>query len=94
MKTKFDVTEVHVYPFTDNNKGPGKAFAQIVINNALRLSGLRVVEGQNGLFVSFPQEKGKDGNYHSLYFPIDAEFRSILQDAVLTNYAKAVALKS
>jgi len=93
MKTKIDLTEIRVYPF-NNATGHVKAFAQIVINGALRLNGLKVVEGEKGLFVGYPSEKGKDGNYYSLCFPIDAEFRSSVQEAVLANYAKAVALKS
>ncbi|MFH0920799.1 MAG: SpoVG family protein [Fibrobacterota bacterium] len=93
MKTKFDLTEIRVYPFS-NAKGKVKAFAHVVINGALRLTGLKVVEGENGLFLGYPSEKGKDGTYHSLCFPVDAEFRASIQEAVLANYAKAVALKS
>lgn len=93
MKSKIDLTEIRVYPF-NNSKGPLRAFAQVVLNGALRLNGLRVLEGEKGLFVGYPSEKGKDGNYYSLCFPIDAEFRTSVQESVLANYAKAVALKS
>lgn len=34
--------------------------------NGIRIYGVRVVEGKNGDFLSFPQNKGKDGKYYSI----------------------------
>lgn len=34
--------------------------------NGIRIYGVRVVEGKNGDFLSFPQTKGKDGKYYSI----------------------------
>lgn len=34
--------------------------------NGVRIYGVRVVEGKNGDFLSFPQSKGKDGKYYSI----------------------------
>ena len=33
--------------------------------NGITIYGMRVVEGKNGDFLSFPQQKGKDGKYYS-----------------------------
>lgn len=43
----------------------GTVFADIEING-IRIYGVRVVEGKNGDFLSFPQSKGKDGKYYSI----------------------------
>ena len=34
--------------------------------NGITIYGMRVVEGKYGDFLSFPQTKGKDGNYYSV----------------------------
>lgn len=90
MKTTFDVTEIKVYPLK-NGDGNIKAFAHIVLNGVLRLNSLKVVKGENGLFVGYPAEKGKDGQYYNIVNPITRETRNLIQDIVLANYEKAVA---
>ena len=90
MKTNIDVTDAKVYPVKDS-KNKIRAYAHIVLNEALRLSGLKVIEGENGLFVGYPSEKGQDGKYHSLFNPITRESRNIIQDVVLENYERAIA---
>lgn len=48
--------------------------------NGITIYGVRVVEGKNGDFLSFPQRKGQDGKYYSIvYAPLCKED----QDAVL-----------
>jgi stage V sporulation protein G len=90
MKTNIELTAIKVYPFKEA-KGKVKAFAQVVLNGALRLNGLKVVDGENGLFVGFPSEKGKDGNFYSIYAPINRESKNAIQEAVLANYEAAVS---
>lgn len=34
--------------------------------NGITIYGMRVVEGKNGDFLSFPRNKGKDGKYYSI----------------------------
>lgn len=36
--------------------------------NGITIYGMRVVEGKNGDFLSFPQQKGKDGNYYNICY--------------------------
>lgn len=93
MKPTIDVTETKVFPFKDS-KGKVKAFAQIVLNQAMRMTGLKIIEGANGLFVGYPSEKGKDGEFYSIYNPINRESRNLIQDAVLESYEKALATAS
>jgi stage V sporulation protein G len=90
MKTGIDITQTKVFPIK-NTKTKTRAFAHIVLNSALRLGGLRVIEGENGLFVGYPSEKGRDGNFYQVYNPITRESRMVIQDAILADYEKALA---
>jgi stage V sporulation protein G len=66
--------------------GPRKAFCDVMIDGALLITGLRVVEGKNGLFVSMPQEQGKDGNWYDTVVPLTKEARQQIAEAVLSAY--------
>ncbi|MBF0485229.1 MAG: septation protein SpoVG family protein [Candidatus Omnitrophica bacterium] len=41
-----------------------KAFADVSVNDALVIKGVRVVAGKKGIFVSMPQELGKDERWY------------------------------
>ncbi len=90
MKTTLDVTEIKMYP-SKNSESKIKAFAHVVLNGTLRLNNLKVIKGENGLFVGYPGEKGKDGEYYDIVHPITRDTRNIIQDAILANYEKAIA---
>ena len=47
---------------------PLKAFADIVVNDALLIKGIRVMDGKKGLFVSMPRDQAKDKKWYDNYF--------------------------
>lgn len=62
-----------------------KAFVDISLGDFV-IKGLRVVEGEKGLFVSMPREKGKDGKWYDTFSPKSKEARQELADLVLGAY--------
>ena len=86
-----DITEVKIRKY-DNNAL--KAFASVTFDDALVVTGLSVMEGKNGLFVSMPQQKGKDADgkdkWFDICFPISKEGRQAITDAVIEAYNKEV----
>lgn len=81
--------DVRINSLTPDN-GSVKAIASVNFGDCLAVKGIKVMEGKNGLFVSMPSQKGKDGNYHDICFPITAEFRSQLNSAVEQAYRQAI----
>jgi len=71
-----------------DNAGNLKAFADITLNGAFVVKGLRVVQGNNGLFVSMPSERANDGQWYNTAFPITAELRTKIQNTVLNEFKK------
>lgn len=71
-------------------KGSLVGFADIVIENSIKISSIRIVDGQNGLFISMPSTSYKDNSgetkYKDIVFPVNKEARKILTDAILAEY--------
>ena len=44
--------------------GKTEAFFDLITEDEFTIKGFRLVRGANGLFVSFPSQKGKDEEYH------------------------------
>lgn len=90
MNTNMQVTDVKVYPI-NNSQTKVRAFAQLVLNNCFRVTGLRIVEGENGLFIGYPSEKGKDGKYYDIIKPLNRNGVDLIQDIVLREYDHAAS---
>ena len=60
-----------------------KAFADVSVDGALIVKGLRVVQGSKGLFVGMPRKPGKDGSWYDTVRPLTKEARASLVSTVL-----------
>jgi len=89
-----NITKVYITKLQDNKT---KALASITINEEFVVTGLKVMEGQNGLWVSMPSKKNNkpndkyDDNYKAYFdiaYPITKEAREDIQKAVLAEYTK------
>ena len=82
------VTSVQVYPFKEGPfTGKMLAKASIVLNGQLQVRGLRIMEGENGLFVGYPNDpfyKGED--FRSICFPMPRQLREHIENCVLEKY--------
>lgn len=65
-----------------------KAFVDLELDDTLVIKGLTLVEGKNGLFLSFPSTKGKNGKYYNSVYSLDKEWNNNLQDACIKKYNK------
>ncbi len=66
-----------------------KAVATVTINDEFVLKGIKVYEGENGLFASMPSRKG-GADYQDIIFPITKEAREQLNSTVLESYGRLV----
>lgn len=81
-----NITEVRITKL--NGESKTKAFANITFDGSFVVSGVSVIEGKNGLFVSMPQTIGKDKKYYDTCYPLNKEFRQTISDRVLEEYNK------
>lgn len=60
------------------------------LGGAFAVRGLRLVEGQNGPFLSFPSYKTRDGRYQDICFPTTAGLRQRMTDAAVDAYRQTL----
>jgi len=63
-----------------------KAFADVIVAEQVLVKGIRVVEGKDGLFVSMPQNQGKDGKWYETVMLLNDELKEALTETVLEAY--------
>lgn len=86
------VKSVQVYPFKEGpSMGRIKGLASIVLNDQLIIRGIRVMEGENGLYVVYPIDpffKGEDSRY--ITQPITRQLREHIENCVLEKYQAVI----
>jgi stage V sporulation protein G len=91
MKTKANtmrITEVQVHLNKDSNEKL-KAYARICLDESLMLTGLRVYQGSNQLFVSYPNDPDHKGlDFKQVFYPVNRNLRNHIEDVILVAYHK------
>jgi len=79
------ITKVSIYPM-DREKI--KAVASITIDDEFMVHGLRVVQGEGGLFVAMPRRKLSSGKYRDIAHPTNTATREMVEKAVLAEFER------
>lgn len=82
-----NVTDIRVRKI--NSEGKMKAVVSLTIDNDFVVHDIKVVEGQNGLFVAMPSRKTPQGEFRDIAHPITTDARAKIQEAVLAAYEEA-----
>ena len=86
-----EITEVRV---TLRDEEKLKAFANVTFDEEFVIRGLKIINGNNGYYVSMPSRKRADGTHQDICHPINNAMREKIEKAVLAAYEdelKAVA---
>lgn len=73
----------------ESRRSKTKAFIELKLDDTLIVKGLSLVEGEKGLFLSYPATKGKDGKYYNSVYSLDKDWREKLEDTCIRKYKKA-----
>ncbi|HLR53386.1 MAG TPA: septation regulator SpoVG [Pseudogracilibacillus sp.] len=80
-----EVTDVRLRRVT--SEGKMRAIASITFNECFVVHDIRIIDGNNGLFVAMPSKRTADGVFRDIAHPINSETREMIQDAVLQTYS-------
>ena len=66
-----------------------KGIASILLDECFAVHDIRIIEGDNGLFIAMPSRKTATGGYRDIAHPINPETRALFEEAVLEAYKTA-----
>ncbi len=79
------VTDVRIRRIT--RQGKMRAIVSITLDDNFAIHDVRVIEGNNGLFVAMPSKRNPNGEFRDVAHPINANTRGEIQRAVLEAYS-------
>ena len=82
-----EITDVRIRRIDDESKM--KAIASITFDGEFVVHDIKVIDGQNGLFIAMPSRKVGDGEFKDIAHPLSSETRNRIKDAILEAYNNA-----
>lgn len=80
-----NITQVKVFPVAEEKL---KAYVSIVLDDCFLVSDLKVIQGPNGLFISMPSKRKKNGEFKDIAHPLNRETRERMEKRILEEYEK------
>lgn len=81
-----EITDVRIRKIAA--EGKMKAIVSITFDNEFVVHDIKVIEGQNGLFIAMPSRKTPDGEFKDIAHPINTQTREKIQQSILGEYEK------
>ena len=78
------VTDVRIRKIT--KEGKMKAVVSITLDDEFVIHDIKVIEGEQGLFIAMPSRRTSDGEYRDIAHPINSETRKKIQDIIFEKY--------
>ncbi|MBQ8882928.1 MAG: septation regulator SpoVG [Clostridia bacterium] len=85
-----NISEVRVR-LVKKDEGKLKAVASITIDDCFVVHDVKILEGNDDLFIAMPSKKTPDGEYKDVVHPLNTETREMLKKVVLDEYEKVRA---
>lgn len=78
------ITDVRIRKICDETKM--KAIVSVTFDEEFVVHDIKIIEGQNGLFIAMPSRKVGDGDFRDIAHPLTSETRSKIKDAIFEKY--------
>ena len=83
-----NITDVRIRKVS--TEGRMKAIVSITLDNEFVIHDVRIVDGNNGLFVAMPSRKTPSGEFRDIAHPINSSTREKIQTVVLDAYQREI----
>jgi stage V sporulation protein G len=82
------ITDVKVF-LVDEDKL--RAFVSIILDGCFMINDIKVIRGLDGLFISMPSRRKRNGKFKDIAHPLDHSTRSWLERSVLGEYERCLS---
>lgn len=79
------ITSVNVRKIEKENSRI-RGIASVVLDDCFAVHGIRIIEGDAGLFIAMPSRKTNNDEYRDIAHPITSECRKMFEDAIIEEY--------
>ena len=84
--TDIRIRKVHV-------EGKLKATVSVTFDDEFVVHDMKIIEGQNGIFIAMPSRRTPDGEFKDIAHPVNSNARATLQSLVLKRYEQMLELE-
>lgn len=81
-----NITDVRIRRVSD--EGKMKAVVSITFDDEFVVHDIKVIDGQNGLFIAMPSKKMGEGDFRDIAHPLKSETRNAIKEAIFAEYEK------
>lgn len=81
-----DITDIRIRRMT--KEGRMKAVVSITIDGVFVVHDIKLIEGENGMFVAMPSRQSPDGEFRDIAHPINSATRLYIQERIIEAYEK------
>ena len=82
------ITDVRVRKVSE--EGRMKGIVSVTFENLFVVHDIKIIEGQNGLFIAMPSRKVGEGEFRDIAHPINSQMREVLQNEILRAYEETL----
>ncbi len=83
------VTDVRVRVLNVDNRLKG--VATITFDDCFVVHDIKIIDGEEGIFIAMPSKKTPNGTYRDIAHPINSETRKEIEEVVVKAYQEALA---
>ncbi len=81
---RMKITDVRVKLVESDSRLRG--VATITFDDAFVVHDIRIIEGENGIFVAMPSKKTPNGTFRDIAHPIHGDMRKLIEEAIVKAY--------
>ncbi|MFW5693724.1 MAG: septation regulator SpoVG [Alkalispirochaeta sp.] len=79
-----EITDIRVRRV--GGEGKLKAYVTVTLDNCFVVHNIKVIHGRSGTFIAMPSRKTKSGEYKDVAHPINSDFRTRMQETILSAF--------
>ena len=83
-----EITDVRIRKVTD--EGKMKAIVSITFDEEFVVHDIKIIDGQNGLFIAMPSRNVNEGDFRDIAHHILSETREKIKNAIFQEYEKTL----
>ncbi len=81
-----NITDVRIRQIA--NDGNLRAVVSVTFDDEFVVHDIKIIDGQNGLFIAMPSKKMGESDFRDIAHPIVSETRNKIRDVIFSEYGK------